>query len=543
MGPDGRGGECLGCGNQEHFVNCADIAIGSKVIAPLPQAVTTPGPPVTKSPYKPNNLNIVSVNMPPHQGNQQVHSYSSYSHASHSNMANHNAMPHAQMHHVQASVMTSPAPYIAPKVPPPTQINGQWAGTVQGWQTNQANPQTAYQASGGVQASKPQVQANGYPSAPQYSPTNRHAHQAPSYQPQNSHAHQAPSYNQQVYPQQSNPRPPIQGYQQVNNAATQVHAYPQQHSNVRQPQAYNTGPQPQIYNAASKVPQTNAYHQVNSHTPQRHSSPQTSRQAQVQPYPQQQNGVPQPQSYPQTYIQKVPTYPQPTYSQPQQNKPVPQAPTLNQPISQQASQSSNMFGNLKPAVLKQMFPNLMEGFDWMAEMTQQTPSANNQNQQDPTQRLYPGYEAGEYPEPGETVPTNTPTQSSGSSGGQSTYQQGYNDAMRELKAKYGINIPQTQTSQGGSSAPKRCPDGVTKPTCRGTNAWQGKPQFDAWCTQTCTSGECPANFCMCSCPGTGSWKSGVTCKGIDPAKGSSMDNWCTLNCKGGNCPSDLCACF
>lgn len=36
MGPDGYGGECLGCGNQEHFVNCADIAIGNNVVSPLP---------------------------------------------------------------------------------------------------------------------------------------------------------------------------------------------------------------------------------------------------------------------------------------------------------------------------------------------------------------------------------------------------------------------------------------------------------------------------------------------------------------------------
>lgn len=36
MGPDGYGGECMGCGNQEHFVNCADIAIGTKPVTPLP---------------------------------------------------------------------------------------------------------------------------------------------------------------------------------------------------------------------------------------------------------------------------------------------------------------------------------------------------------------------------------------------------------------------------------------------------------------------------------------------------------------------------
>lgn len=36
MGPDGLGGECLGCGNQENFINCADIAIGNSVVSPLP---------------------------------------------------------------------------------------------------------------------------------------------------------------------------------------------------------------------------------------------------------------------------------------------------------------------------------------------------------------------------------------------------------------------------------------------------------------------------------------------------------------------------
>ena len=50
MGPDGYGGECLGCGNQEHFVNCADIAIGSKPVNPLPllpESVTPAPPPAT----------------------------------------------------------------------------------------------------------------------------------------------------------------------------------------------------------------------------------------------------------------------------------------------------------------------------------------------------------------------------------------------------------------------------------------------------------------------------------------------------------------
>lgn len=47
MGPDGFGGECLGCGNQENFINCADIAIGNSVVSPLPALPETaePAPP------------------------------------------------------------------------------------------------------------------------------------------------------------------------------------------------------------------------------------------------------------------------------------------------------------------------------------------------------------------------------------------------------------------------------------------------------------------------------------------------------------------
>lgn len=44
MGPDGLGGECLGCGNQENFINCADIAIGNRVVQPLPPLPETAQP-------------------------------------------------------------------------------------------------------------------------------------------------------------------------------------------------------------------------------------------------------------------------------------------------------------------------------------------------------------------------------------------------------------------------------------------------------------------------------------------------------------------
>lgn len=182
------------------------------------------------------------------------------------------------------------------------------------------------------------------------------------------------------------------------------------------------------------------------------------------------------------------------------------------------------------ANLFKMFPNLMEGLDWMGEIATPTPT-------DPSQLSYPGYEPGEYPEPGEGPATQRP----GGSGGQpSSYMQGYNDAMRELKRQFGIS--DTSSHGGSSSSGTKCPGGV-KPTCRGINEWLGQPQFDSWCTTTCAVGECPSNFCSCTCPGAGSWKSGPTCRGVDPAKGASMDTWCTLNCKGGNCPPEMCICL
>ncbi|XP_069137862.1 uncharacterized protein [Argopecten irradians] len=35
-GPDGKGGECFGCGPQEHFINCADVSISPYSSSPLP---------------------------------------------------------------------------------------------------------------------------------------------------------------------------------------------------------------------------------------------------------------------------------------------------------------------------------------------------------------------------------------------------------------------------------------------------------------------------------------------------------------------------
>ncbi|KAL3866015.1 hypothetical protein ACJMK2_043356 [Sinanodonta woodiana] len=81
MGPDGKGGECLGCGKQEHFINCADIAIGRNVVKPLittaPQTttsktttVTTPRPPTSHA-APPNYADTQDVAY-----NQRQHTYS-----------------------------------------------------------------------------------------------------------------------------------------------------------------------------------------------------------------------------------------------------------------------------------------------------------------------------------------------------------------------------------------------------------------------------------------------------------------------------------
>lgn len=49
------GKECFGCGPQEYFVNCADIAIGDKAINRIPKpASKATKTPATNQPYKPN---------------------------------------------------------------------------------------------------------------------------------------------------------------------------------------------------------------------------------------------------------------------------------------------------------------------------------------------------------------------------------------------------------------------------------------------------------------------------------------------------------
>lgn len=45
----GTGKECFGCGPQEYFVNCADIAIGDKAISRIPKPATTRAP-ITQGP-------------------------------------------------------------------------------------------------------------------------------------------------------------------------------------------------------------------------------------------------------------------------------------------------------------------------------------------------------------------------------------------------------------------------------------------------------------------------------------------------------------
>jgi len=85
MGPDGYGGECLGCGNQENFINCADIAIGATAIQPLPPLpadATPPTPPpepaystirVTRPAPKPQPQPVYEVtNAAPNNNNNNI---------------------------------------------------------------------------------------------------------------------------------------------------------------------------------------------------------------------------------------------------------------------------------------------------------------------------------------------------------------------------------------------------------------------------------------------------------------------------------------
>ncbi|WAR00150.1 hypothetical protein MAR_024522 [Mya arenaria] len=64
MGPDGYGGECLGCGNQEHFINCADVAIGPNAVSPLPPlapGITPPAAPAPAPAVAAPNTNYVAA--------------------------------------------------------------------------------------------------------------------------------------------------------------------------------------------------------------------------------------------------------------------------------------------------------------------------------------------------------------------------------------------------------------------------------------------------------------------------------------------------
>ena len=241
-----------------------------------------------------------------------------------------------------------------------------------------------------------------------------------------------------------------------------------------------------------------------------------------------------------------------------QPTPAPQTPATQQPWKRPPPPSPTTQQQWQPPTTQQWQtpptpqPNMWHTNDWMN-------SGSNHHVTEAPASSYPGYEPGEYPEPGEG-----PTSGSSSSGnsGQSSYMRGYNDAMRQLKNSFGagnknnafneisVHIQETQKNtfpQGyGGSMPSTCPDGsefecVAKHSPPGTD-------FDSFCNNVCNSGQCPADMCSCSCPNGGSWSgassgAGGNCVAVDKSKGSSMDQWCVSNCKQNNCPSDLCTCY
>ena len=602
MGPDGHGGECLGCGNQENFINCADIAIGDRVIAPLPQPVTTTtsSPPVTKPPQAQNPYQVLAIGMLPNGAIPTVHaSYGAYNHVDPPSAVAYNAMPIPQPPTAHSSH---------------SQVHIQ-SGKVQDWSGNQHNQhsnthQPAQVAYTTIQETQPQpannirpkVQIIQKPNPYAKHRTQSQAHLAQRSQPQQKHfspqppngpaapahayhqahikpkpAHQVahyPQYGTHVPKERSYPKPQASSYPHSDGHFNQPNSHvPQTNSHAPQPSSHLHHPNHHVPQPNNHVPQPNSHvpqpnihmPQANSHVPQTSSSVQHLAHMQAVSYvPHANNHVVQATSHvqpnshatqQQTYVPQGPTYPQQAVHAPQ-----PPAPTDQQPynpvhtphhlqsktyapaapappakpstnVATQTKTSNPMQIDLKS--IKAMFPQLAESFDWMNEVA--TPP--NQNSADPSQGSYPGYEPGEYPEPGESPPQQRPSSSNEQS---SSYMQGYNDAMRALKQQFGIS--ETTNEAGSSSTGKRCPGGM-KPTCKGINQWQGQPQFDSWCTTTCSAGECPANFCSCTCPGAGTFKSGPNCRGVDPSKGSSMDEWCTLNCKGGHCPPDLCVCL
>lgn len=181
-----------------------------------------------------------------------------------------------------------------------------------------------------------------------------------------------------------------------------------------------------------------------------------------------------------------------------------------------------------------------ESFDWMGAGSHQHVTEAPH---------FPGYEPGEYPEPGEG-----PSSGSGSSG-QSSYIQGYNDALRQLKGSFGMTANPAfneisvhlQESHKNTGHMQTCPDG-SELECRAVNSMMSS-DFDSFCSNACSSGPCPTNMCSCTCPNGGAWSGGGdalgvggNCFAVDRSKGSSMDQWCVSNCKQNNCPPDLCTC-
>ena len=619
MGSDGMGGECLGCGNQENFVNCADIAIGDRMVAPLPQPVSTPRPPTTKPPPTHSHHQqhqIMYAGKLPTGAIPTIHaSYGAYNHASPQGSVAYNVIPmpqpptaystHSQVHmqhgQVQAwggnqqnmhSSAYQPAQvsYTTIQETPPKATNNvqtkvQIIKKPNPYANNKAMPKSTSQAHSQPHASHiqqsqkshfspqptagPAAPARAYQQAQMINPTpNNHAAQ---YQQHSSHASQASNYHQPnrqltahtnsnnhyrtsnnhfVQPTGHIPQPnahvhapqPNRHIQQQRSHLHTAHNVAQQHTmhtsrpNIHVPTVGGSAQHVGNLQAVSYVPHANNHAiQTPGHTQTNNNAVQQQAYMPQNPvYPQHNNHVHSQQHVPQTYQQahnptaRAPPHLQSTAYVP--TAPLPQAqPTAN--VASHSKTSNPMQFDMNS--LKKMFPQFAENFEFLNEIA--TPP-NQRPTVDPSQGSYAGYEPGEYPEPGESPSP----QKSGSSEQPSSYMQGYNDALREMKRQFGISGHTGNV--GSSSASNRCPGGV-KPACKGINEWQGQSQFDTWCTTTCATSECPANFCSCTCPGAGSFKSGMQCRGVDPAKGSSMDEWCTLNCKGGHCPPDLCACL
>lgn len=226
------------------------------------------------------------------------------------------------------------------------------------------------------------------------------------------------------------------------------------------------------------------------------------------------------------------------------SQPTPKAPQWNSPPAQQ----NNLWQSNSVSSL------LGDSFNW-----QVTAGAS------PTMD-FGGYDNGEYPEIGELHAHNP--------GAGTTYLRGYNDALNQMHETFGfppmgvktspafnevsLSLQEAQKGAVGTSfaspmlAAKTCADGAEM-ECRASNPMFSL-EFDSFCQNACSMGQCQSDMCTCTCPGSHhTWSgpaspqafgagAGSNCRSVDRAKAGSMDRWCTLNCRQNNCPSNLCVC-